>query len=168
MAYYERAIRLPSSSGDVLRKVQKFVSDHREKHGKAPSQAECAEHVGITAESLGYYLYHQQGVASLDRPTNAGDPEGQNTALLDLVADDKEKGDDWLEASLQQDSLFTALWSLADTPRGVLVSYYGLYGNEQKNLTVLARDLNVSRERVRQIKEKALRAVQVKMNNIRS
>lgn len=164
IAYHERAIRLPSSSGDVLRTVQKFIVVYQEQHGKVPSRAECAKHVGVTEESLAHYLSHQQGVASLDTSTRGRNSADQRVSLLDLIADEQMTTDDWLEASLKKDALFAAICTLDKNSEAVLISYYGLYGKPQKNLAVLAKEMGLSRERVRQIKEKAIRKVRLNLS----
>jgi RNA polymerase primary sigma factor len=89
---------------------------------------------------------------------NAPFVQGEDNTLLDTLENDSEETPD---SELMADSLRreieTALSTLTDKEKDVIVHYFGVCDTQAKTLEEIAELLNVTRERVRQIKEKGLR-----------
>ena len=91
---------------------------------------------------------------SLDAPIKSTEDV---TRLLDQVADEHASPQDDLEQDLQIDLLHQALAHLPARDRHVMVAYNGLDGKEPRTLLQVAKEIGCSRERVRQIHDKAIR-----------
>ena len=165
LATHDRVIRLPCSAGDVIRKVQAFVATYQEQYGKRPSLQECAEHARVTTEALEHYLFHAGGVRSFDAAI-AGNSEDDHKGLDEVIAAETPDPLHELELSLDIEHFHVALDKLDRQGRDIVLRYYGLEGYAQANLQEISNETGVSRERIRQIKEKALRRLRVHMNAI--
>ena len=155
IACQSRTIRLPVHLSERLTAIRKVSLDLAHKLGAMPSRQEIAEAMAIPIEELDGLLRQSLTTSSLDAPVN-GD-EGRSF-LGDLIADSSEEEPlDRVERGIHQEQLGRWLSHLSDQERQVLQLRFGLEGEERHTLAEIGRQLDVSRERVRQVELKALR-----------
>ena len=155
IACQSRTIRLPVHLSERLATVRKVSLDLAHKLGAMPSRQEIAEAIGMPLQELDALLRQALTTSSLDAPINAD--EGRSF-LGDLIADNSsEEPLDQVERGMHQEQLGRWLDHLTDQEREVLGLRFGLDGRERHTLAEIGRQLDVSRERVRQVELKALR-----------
>ncbi|NDC34999.1 MAG: sigma-70 family RNA polymerase sigma factor [Synechococcaceae bacterium WB9_2_112] len=155
IACQSRTIRLPVHLGERLSAIRKVSLDLAHKLGAMPSRREIAEAMDMPLEELDGLLRQSLTTSSLDAPVN-GD-EGRSF-LGDLIADNADEEPlERVERGIHQEQLGRWLSHLSDQEREVLQLRFGLDGEERHTLAEIGRQLDVSRERVRQVELKALR-----------
>lgn len=155
IACQSRTIRLPVHLSERLATVRKVSLELAHKLGAMPSRQEIAEAIGMPLQELDALLRQALTTSSLDAPINAD--EGRSF-LGDLIADNScEEPLDQVERGMHQEQLGRWLDHLTDQEREVLGLRFGLDGRERHTLAEIGRQLDVSRERVRQVELKALR-----------
>jgi RNA polymerase primary sigma factor len=155
IACQSRTIRLPVHLSERLTAIRKVSLDLAHKLGAMPSRQEIAEAMAMPIDELDGLLRQSLTTSSLDAPVN-GD-EGRSF-LGDLIADSSEEEPlDRVERGIHQEQLGRWLSHLSDQERQVLHLRFGLEGEERHTLAEIGRQLDVSRERVRQVELKALR-----------
>ncbi len=155
IACQSRTIRLPVHLGERLTAIRKVSLDLAHKLGAMPNRREIAEAMNMPIEELDSVLRQALTTSSLDAPVN-GD-EGRSF-LGDLIADTSEEEPlDRVERGIHQEQLEHWLSHLSEQERQVLHLRFGLDGQDRHTLADIGRQLDVSRERVRQVELKALR-----------
>jgi len=155
IACQSRTIRLPVHLSERLSTIRKVSLDLAHKLGAMPSRQEIAEALNMPIEELDSLLRQSLTTSSLDAPINAD--EGRSF-LGDLIADHSaEEPLDKVERGMHQEQLSRWLDQLTEQERDVLGLRFGLNGQERHTLAEIGRQLDVSRERVRQVELKALR-----------
>lgn len=155
-----RMVRLPVHMQDLLSRAQRTARELEAELGRKPSRGEVARRMGVEVEKLDETYEHLQGVRSLEG-TAGGDADG--ATLGDVIEDESALDAD--EASLMaglKDDMARLLSRLPAREGAVLRMRYGLDG-EVHTLDDIGRILKVTRERVRQIEAKALRALRSDM-----
>jgi len=154
LAEQSRIVRLPLNRVSGLYKILKTFSVLEQEYQRDPTTEEMAEAIGVTADEVALNQKCSGRHLSVDAPFQ----EGEENALLDVLVDtscetpDSELLSDSLKTEIQR-----ALGTLTFREREVLTLYFGLDGNEAMTLKELSDRLNLTMERVRQIKEKATR-----------
>jgi RNA polymerase primary sigma factor len=155
IACQSRTIRLPVHLSERLTAIRKVSLDLAHKLGAMPSRREIAEAMAMPLEELDSLLRQALTTSSLDAPVN-GD-EGRSF-LGDLIADSSDEEPlERVERGIHQEQLGRWLSHLSEQERQVLQLRFGLDGEERHTLAEIGRQLEVSRERVRQVELKALR-----------
>ena len=151
---YSRMIRLPSHTTEKLYKMRKIMSELSHRYGRLPDSAELALAMGIEPKDLEALIVQNSPCCSLDARVR-GD---ENCSTLgDLIPN--PIGDDPMQnvdLSLQKERLRGLISQLAERHQQILYLRFGLGGDEPLTLAEIGRQLNVSRERVRQLELKAL------------
>jgi RNA polymerase primary sigma factor len=154
LAEQSRIVRLPLNRVGSLTKISKTFSDLEQKFQREPSPEELAEVIGVTTQEVIDNLKVSGRHVSMDAPF----ANGEENSLLDVLTDANEETPD---AGLLTDSLKKevqrALSTLTVREAQVLGLYFGLEGNTAMTLEEIGETFNLTRERVRQIKEKATR-----------
>jgi len=150
--YHERMIRLPGGGTDAIAKSRVFIYQFTAKHGRRPTLEECAEHCKITPRRMRDYLRQQDDCCSLDVRAN----RGEGTALLDHQAADDEDMLDRIAFDLGAQFLGDQLAQLSETERFVVEHHYGIGKDGPLSIAAVSRLKGFSRERARQIHERAL------------
>jgi len=148
-----RTIRLPVHLVDVVRMVQENRTALQEKYGRQPTAFEIAEVSGLDLDQVVIALECPDDCVSLDHPVgDAGD-----ASLGDFV-EDTQADDPFVVAAdmARRDELERALSMLDTREREVIQLRYGLTGGGPRTLSDVGRQLDVTRERIRQIERKAL------------
>lgn len=149
-----RTVRLPVHIVERLSAIKRSTRQLQQKLGREPELAEVALAVGLTEKELRTLLDAAERPISLDVAT---DPEGEGYELLSVVPDNSQPpAFDVAFERMRLRSLAQAICDLPDREREVLMLRYGLDGDDPWTLGDIARYLEISRERVRQIEAKAL------------
>jgi RNA polymerase primary sigma factor len=154
LAEQSRIVRLPLNRVGSLNKIAKTFSDLEQKFQREPSTEEMAEVIGVTNQEILDNLKVSGRHVSMDAPF----AQGEENSLLSVLGDVNESKPD---SGLMADSLTLevqrALSTLTSREAQVLDLYFGLNNNDAMTLEEIGEKLNLTRERVRQIKEKATR-----------
>jgi RNA polymerase sigma factor (sigma-70 family) len=148
-----RTIRLPVHLVDVVRSVQETATTLQEKLGRRPSAEEIAEASGLDLDQVMVAMECPDDCVSLDHPVgDAGD-----ASLGDFV-EDLQADDPFVVAAdmVRRDELDRALEMLEPQEREVITLRYGLGGGGPRTLSDVGRQLDVTRERIRQVERRAL------------
>lgn len=154
LAEQSRIVRLPLNRVGSLSKISKTFSDLEQKFQREPSADEIAEVIGVPTEDVLANLKFSGRHVSVDAPF----AQGEDGSLLDVLSDVNEANP---EKKLMTDSLTQdvqrALSTLSAREADVIGLYFGLNNKEPHTLEEIGEKFNLTRERVRQIKEKATR-----------
>lgn len=150
------SIKIPSHAWGNLKKWFRAWNELKEANGRDPSLNEMAQELNLSArqvKSIMDTLSAAKGVDSLASLVHDED----ETTLEDLLSDDgKGNPHDVFVQNENQQSLKKSMEDLNDRDRQILIMRYGLDDNEPKTLGEVAEILGLSRERVRQIEERAI------------
>ena len=155
---HERMIRLPGGGTDAIAKSRVFIYEFTARHGRRPTLEECADHCKITTRRMRDYLRQQDDCCSLDVRSN----RGEGNALLDHQAADDEDMLDRIAFDLGAQFLGDQLAHLSDTERFVVEHHYGIGKDAPLSIAAVSRLKGFSRERARQIHERALVKLRVR------
>lgn len=154
LAEQSRIVRLPLNRVGSLNKISKTFSDLEQKFEREPSPEELAAVLDITPAEVVDTLKISGRHVSMDAPF----VQGEENSLLDVLEND---GEDKPDSGLINDSLRKevqrALSTLTQREADVITLYFGLNGEHAMTLEEIGEKFNLTRERVRQIKEKAIR-----------
>jgi RNA polymerase primary sigma factor len=154
LAEQSRIVRLPLNRVGSLNKISKTFAALEQKFQREPSYDELAEVMEVSAEEVMDTLKLSGRHVSMDAPF----VQGEENSLLDVMTDDNEVTPD---SSLMHDSLQSevtrALSTLTTRESQVISYYFGLNGSQAMTLEEIGDKFDLTRERVRQIKEKATR-----------
>lgn len=134
----DRIIRLPSNAGDVLRKACRYVDSFQVEHGRTPTAEEIADYCRVSIESIKILMSQSRNTISLDQQTYTS--SGDSSPLGDLVACDRPTPEDYVEQAEVEAWLRLGLGKLQADLRDVVVSAYGLTGEEPKTFSVMAQE----------------------------
>ncbi len=153
------SIKIPSHAWGNLKKWFRAWNELKEANGRDPSLNEMAAELDLTArqvKSIMDTLSAAKGVDSLTTLVH----EEEETTLEDLISDDgKGNPHDVFLKKENQSSIKKSMEGLNERDRQVVIMRYGLDDNEPKTLGEVAEILGLSRERVRQIEERAVNAL---------
>ncbi|WP_273847023.1 sigma-70 family RNA polymerase sigma factor [Rubrobacter calidifluminis] len=154
-----RVVRIPVQMGEKIRKAIRAREELSFELGREPREAEIAERLGWSVEEVVFALSASPEVTSFDRPLSEDDPG----AVAGDFVEDEESSDVPGIAMSRVESLWLkgALRRMPENLHYVLVRRYGIDGREPATLTELARELGLSRERVRQLQTQAERSLRV-------
>jgi RNA polymerase primary sigma factor len=145
--------RLPQKQANTLYRLERTRSELQEQLGRAPSDGELAEALGISEEDVRLLSRVGQGSLSLNDPVDEeGDSEMGDLVEQTLLPDADER---ILFDSFQQ-TLREALEDLPERERQVLELRYGLEDDKPRTLREIGEIMGLSRERVRQLESRAL------------
>ncbi|AHM58566.1 RNA polymerase, sigma 70 subunit, rpod subfamily protein [Flammeovirgaceae bacterium 311] len=154
LAEQSRIVRLPLNRVGSLNKISKTFSELEQKFEREPSPEELAESLEVSTNEVVDTMRISGRHVSMDAPF----VQGEENSLLDVLENDMEETPD---AELMNDSLRRevqrALSTLTQREADVIALYFGLNGEHSMTLEEIGEKFNLTRERVRQIKEKAIR-----------
>ncbi|HMG89217.1 MAG TPA: RNA polymerase sigma factor RpoD/SigA [Chryseolinea sp.] len=154
LAEQSRIVRLPLNRIGSLTKITKTFSDLEQTFQREPSTQEVAEAVGVSPEEVMDNLRIGGRHVSVDAPFS----QGEEGSLLDIISDANASNP---ESEMMAESLVKevqrSLSALTSREAEVISLYFGLNRQQSMTLEEIAQKFNLTRERVRQIKEKATR-----------
>jgi len=154
LAEQSRVVRLPLNRVGALNKIGKAFSSLEQEYEREPSANEIAEQLEMTPYEVSDTLKISGKHLSLDAPFNQGD----DNRLLDVIQDDHQPPpDDLLLNESLRIEVKRALTTLSDREAEVIRLYFGLDREHPLTLEEIGERFSLTRERVRQIKEKAIR-----------
>lgn len=154
IADQSRPIRLPVHLYDTITAIRRSTKELSGELGRTPTDDELSEHLGITLEKLRRTKVAMQNVIPLDSPIMGTD---DNLCLGDIIESPEESPEDRVECSLLRDDLEHVVNSLTPCERDIVRMRYGLDDGRAKTLGEIGHIFAVTKERVRQIENKALR-----------
>jgi len=156
IAEHARIVRLPLNKIGVLNKINKAFSELEQTLERPPSVQELSEVIDISAKEIGESLKSRHLSISIDAPLTGDDDSG---SMSDTLQSNGETNPDvgLMNESLKKD-IKRALSILSERESDVLKLYYGINNKVNANLTLeeIGLRFGLTRERVRQIKEKAI------------
>ena len=153
LAEQSRIVRLPLNQVGALNKINKALAKFEQENERMPSVEELANATNMPKEKIADSLRVSGRHVSIDAPF----VEGEDNSLLDVIANpDSPRADNGLmEESLRRE-IDRALATLSERERDIVRLFFGL-GCQEKTLEEISEEFKLTRERVRQIKEKAIR-----------
>ena len=153
LAEQSRNIRLPLNQVGLLNKISKESAQFEQRYERRPTSEELSDILDIPAEKIDEALSHSGSPLSVDAPFE----EGESNSLLDVLPSSDTPTTD---KSLMNESLATeidrALSTLSEREKEILQMLFGI-GCQEMTLEEIGDHFGLTRERVRQVKEKALR-----------
>src|SRR6267154_2219147 len=153
LAEQSRIVRVPLNRAGTLHRIGKRAASLLQELGREPTVEEISEEMDISEEEVAKTLSISQAHLSLDAPVTPG----EDNRLLDYLPDTTNPGpDDEIFEHALTESIEGVLATLKEREAKILRLYFGLEGQEPMTLEEIGSLLGITRERVRQIKEKAL------------
>ncbi|CAN5303346.1 sigma-70 family RNA polymerase sigma factor [soil metagenome] len=153
LAEQSRIVRVPLNRAGTLHRIGKRASTLLQELGREPTHQEIAEGMDISEDEVAKTMSISQAHLSLDAPLIPG----EDSSLLDRIADNERQTPDEMafEKALTE-AIEESLAQLKEREAKILRLYFGLDAQEPMTLEEIGAVLGITRERVRQIKEKAL------------
>jgi RNA polymerase primary sigma factor len=153
IAEQSRIVRLPLNQVGSLSKISKAYSKLEQEYEREPSPEELADILETTVDKVSDTLSNSGRHVSMDAPFVQGE---ENTLLDVLENQDPDTDSSLIDESLSEE-IKRSLATLTEREREIIVLFFGLGGvNHQLSLEEIGEKFNLTRERVRQIKDKAL------------
>ena len=153
LAEQSRIVRLPLNQVGSLNKINKALSKFEQENERQPSNEELSEMIDVPKDKISDTLRVGSRHVSVDAPF----VEGEDNSLLDVLPnDDSPSADRGLVNESLNTEIERALSTLTDREREIVKSFFGI-GCQEMTLEEIGERLDLTRERVRQIKEKAIR-----------
>lgn len=157
LAEQARIVRLPLNKIGSINKINKAFARLEQEHERPPTAQELAEVLEMTLEEVKTSLNNTSRHVSMDAPLR---DDGDSGTMMDLLANEDSLSpvDNLMHDSLRQE-IERSLSTLTGREADVIRLYFGLNGNQPHTLEEVGQKFDLTRERVRQIKEKAIRRI---------
>jgi RNA polymerase primary sigma factor len=154
LAEQARIVRLPLNKIGSINKINKALAELEQKHEREPSINEIAKTLEIAPEEIKEAFKNSSKPLSMDAPLN----EEEEDSMYEVLESSENPTPDetLLNESLNRE-IERALSSLTDREAKIIRLYYGLNNKHPFTLEEIGEKINLTRERVRQIKEKAIK-----------
>jgi RNA polymerase primary sigma factor len=168
MCKHSKMVRLPANKINVLSKLDKKISETEQILGRSVDAQEIIEELGdsFNTSDLNFLnLLNTYRMDSLDR--EIGGDDGTHTVLSEAICDDSfyEKTDHLLITNDTKSEITRLLNTLKPRDKRVMTAIYGLDGQLPMTLKEIGEEIGVTREMIRQIKEKSLSNFRVLLEN---
>ncbi len=162
IAENSRVVRLPLNKVSAIQKIANAYSKLEQEHERAPSNEEIAGLLESSSDNVADLFTYSQKQVSVDAPLI----EGEENSLLNVLTNENSSSpnDVLMRESLCKD-IERVLVSLKPREADVVRLSFGLNGETPMTLEEIANSLGLTRERIRQIREKALRSLRKKANS---
>ena len=148
-----RTIRLPMHVAESLVEVLRVTGQLKQELSREPTMEEIAVEAGLTQLRLCAILRSTPDAISLDTPVG----DGADGTIADMVKDEADSDEfDHVLQSLRTACLLEAVQELPEREKTVLLLRYGLQDGEPRTLEEVAREMSLTRERVRQLEKRAM------------
>lgn len=149
-----RVVRLPVYIMEEVMRVKRMTRQLYQELGREPTPENIGERLGMTAERVSELLIWAEKVFSLDAPLS----EEEENTLGDIIEDTRERGPmEVTDQRLLREEIRKVLGQLTLRERQVIELRFGLIDDHDHTLEEVGKKLKVTRERVRQIEERAIR-----------
>lgn len=161
IAEQSRIVRLPLNQVGSVNKINKVLNKFEQEYERKPSIEEISEKVDLPEDKIDDVLKINSRHVSVDAPF----ADGEDNGLLDvLVNDDSPMADKSLVLESLGAEINTALQALNERERNVIEAFFGI-NQPEMTLDEIGTKYGLTRERVRQIKEKAIRRLRNSTKN---
>jgi len=159
VAEQSRAVRLPLNQVGLLSRVKKTASYLEQLYQRKPTIKEIADELDLPEEKIEAVLRVSTREVSMDAPVTDDD----DISLIDtLIPEGMEDTDENLSRETERAAIQRSLMILSDKERTILNLYFGLESNHGCTLEEIGYMLDMTRERVRQVKDKALKKLRTR------
>src|SRR6201986_250039 len=152
IAEQSRIVRLPLNQVGSLSKISKAFSKLEQEFEREPSPEELADILETTVDKISDTLSNSGRHVSMDAPF----VQGEENTLLDVLENSEPNTDSILINESLSEEIKRSLSTLTEREREIIVLFFGLSTNHPLSLEEIGEKFNLTRERVRQIKDKAL------------
>ncbi len=159
-----RLIRISPDSLSKLKKVKETETELMHRSGETPTIEEVARELGVTKEEVKEAQELAIKEISIDQPAY---PDSDKQTLADILDQGAlPSPEESYEERERRERILEALKILRPRDRKVLELYFGLIDGQPRTLEEIGRQMGVSRERIRQLKDRALRQIREKFGDI--
>jgi RNA polymerase primary sigma factor len=152
IAEQSRIVRLPLNQIGSLSKIHKAASKLEQEFERQPTPEELADNLEISVDKIADSMNNAGRQISMDAPFI----QGEENTLLDVLASSDAATDTEVMADSLSQEIKRSLGILAERDREVLMLFFGLGGHAPHSLEEIGEKFDLTRERVRQLKDKAL------------
>ena len=161
IAEQSRIVRLPLNQVGSVNKINRLLNKFEQEHERRPSIEEIAEHIDLPQDKIEDAMKVNTRHVSVDAPF----VDGEENSLLDvLINDDSPMADKTLVMESLRDEINRALQRLNERERNIIEAFFGI-NQPEMTLEEIGDKYGLTRERVRQIKEKAIRRLRHSTKN---
>lgn len=162
LAEQSRIVRLPLNQVGAAGKINKILTKFEQENERRPSVDELSERIDIPKEKIDEAILANNGHhVSMDAPFS----DSEEGSLLDImINDDSPMADNQLVLESLREEIKAALKTLNERERNIIESFFGI-NQPELTLEEIGVKYDLTRERVRQIKEKAIRRLRDNTNN---
>ena len=157
IAEQSRMVRLPLNRVGALNKLSKAFRLLEQEYERKPTQQELAKELEIGVDDVADALQLYGRQISMDAPFSK-DEDNKNSLLDTMIIDQQAPDTELMKESLKKE-VETVLATLPEREAKVIQMYFGINNEHPSTLEEIGERFNLTRERVRQIKEKALRSL---------
>ena len=151
-----RLVRLPSNQEGLISKIRKYRNTFMQTYQREPEAKEISAALNIEEEKVIVALDTSYRPISMDAPIS----ENDDTAIIDLITTNDTSTDKELESQSLSTQLGIALSRLPEREQKILKMSFGI-AEPERTLDEMAQRIGLSKERVRQLKEKAIKTLQL-------
>jgi len=164
IAEKSRAIRLPIHVTENLNKLKKAQRELSQINGEMPNVFQLADYLDFTVDEIKDLMCKARQPTSLEIKIG----ENRDTALIDLLEDETQLPEMLLERQSIKDSIREIIHDLPEMQAAVMRMRYGIGEEmlEPMSMTAIGQVLNMSRDRVRTLENKAMRSIREQSNNL--
>ena len=159
IAEKSRAIRLPIHVTENLNKLKKAQRELSQMNGYMPNVFQLSDYLGLTVDEIKDLMCKARQPTSLEIKIG----ENQDTALIDLLEDETQLPDKLLETKHIKEDIRSMIGDLPEMQAAVISMRFGIGENivEPMSMTAIGQVLNMSRDRVRTLEQKAIKALRL-------
>lgn len=161
IAEQSRLVRLPLNQVGSVNKITRELNKFEQEHERKPSVDEIAERVDLPEDKIADAMKANSRHVSMDAPI----ADGEDSSMIDFLSGDSSNTDRELAIESLKAEVSRILKLLTDKEQKVLRAFFGIDGSPEMTLDEIGKKYNLTRERVRQIKEKALRRLRHNTKN---
>ncbi|GAX38847.1 RNA polymerase sigma factor, RpoD/SigA family [Nodularia sp. NIES-3585] len=161
IAQQARTIRLPINIVEKLNQIKRIQPELSQVLGRRPTLPEIAQALNLEPNQIREYLTISRQPISLDLRLS----DSQDIELINIIPDENHSSDEQINFDFLRQHIQSMMESLTTTQREVLILYFGLENQQPMTLNEIAKQLNLSRERIRQIQLKAIAILRHKQQN---
>jgi len=159
LAEHARTIRIPLNKIGSINKIKRAVSQLEQQYERLPNAEEIAQITDMTKSKVKEAMRVNQRSISTDAPLK----EGESSTMYDLLSSKESvRPDDGLLRDSLKKEISRVLDTLPHNEAWVLKMYYGIDQKHSYSLSEIGHQLKLTRERVRQVKNKAIKRLQIK------
>ena len=159
VAEQSRMVRLPLNQVGLLSRVKKTASSLEQLYQRKPSLKEIADELDMPVEKVEYILKMNSKEVSMDAPVASDD---EMTFIDTMVPEDNDDADRSIMSETESAEIKRSLMVLNERERQVLIYYFGLGSNKSYTLEEIGYLMDMTRERVRQVKDKAIKKLRTR------